>query len=151
MSTVDLEDRRVTIVGINYAPEVTGIGPYTTALARSLTEAGAGVHVITGLPHYPKWSVDDPAYATGNYWHETDGAVRLTRCRHWVPPQSTLKDRARMESTFFARALRTLRRDRSDLVIAITPSLGRIGGSCRREPGSAIRRRRSGFDGECRL
>lgn len=127
MTAVDLEDLRVTMVGINYAPEVTGIGPYTTAMANSLVEAGAGVHVITGLPHYPQWSVNDPAYATGNYWREADGAVRLTRCRHWVPPQSTLKDRARMESTFFARALRTLLRDQSDLVIAITPSLAGLG------------------------
>ncbi len=127
MSTVDLQGHRVTIVGINYAPEMTGIGPYTRAMAQSLVQAGAGVHMITGMPHYPQWSVDDPAYASGNYWHETDGHVRVTRCRHWVPPQSTLKNRARMESSFFARALRTLLRDRSDLVIAVTPSLAGLG------------------------
>lgn len=127
MSAIDLEDRKVTIVGINYAPEVTGIGPYTTAMARALTEVGARVHVITGIPHYPQWSVEDAAYDTGNYWHESDHGVRLTRCRHWVPPQSTLKDRARMESSFFARALRILLRDRSELVIAVTPSLAGLG------------------------
>ncbi len=48
-----LTGRRITVVGINYAPEPSGIAPYTTALARALSEAGAAVHVITGLPQLP--------------------------------------------------------------------------------------------------
>lgn len=117
-----LTGRSITIVGINYAPEATGIAPYTTALARSLSAAGAEVHVVTGLPHYPQWSVD-PKYTNGSFFSEFDGDVRITRCRHFVPSNPDLVGRSRMELSFLARALRVVRRDSSDLVLTVTPSL----------------------------
>jgi hypothetical protein len=48
---------RVLIIGINYRPEVTGIGPYTAGLAEHLAARGDDVTVITGLPHYPAWRI----------------------------------------------------------------------------------------------
>ncbi|MBM9469131.1 glycosyltransferase family 4 protein [Nakamurella sp. YIM 132084] len=127
---------RITVVGINYAPEPTGSAPYVTALARALADGGAHVHVVTGLPHYPQWRVDDPRYANGDFWQEWDGSVQVTRCRHWVPPQSSMKDRARMEASFFRRALQVLRGERPDLVIASVPVLGALAA-----PLAAYRRR----------
>jgi len=44
---------KVVILGINYAPEPTGIAPYTTGLAMGLAERGHDVLVLTGHPHYP--------------------------------------------------------------------------------------------------
>ena len=119
----DLAGRTVTVVGINYAPEPTGIAPYTTALAHALSEAGAKVHVITGLPHYPQWSVDDPRFASGSYFTELDGTIQVTRCRHFVPKHPDLVGRMRLEATFLARAAPMVLRDRSDLVITVTPSM----------------------------
>ncbi|MBD0321819.1 MAG: glycosyltransferase WbuB, partial [Aldersonia sp.] len=46
---------RVKIVGINYAPETTGIAPYTSGLADGLAARGHRVEVLTGQPHYPQW------------------------------------------------------------------------------------------------
>ena len=48
---------RVLIIGINYRPELTGIGPYTADLAEHLASRGDRVTVITGLPHYPGWRI----------------------------------------------------------------------------------------------
>ena len=48
---------RLRIIGINYAPESTGIAPYTTGLAEHLAIAGHEVTVVTGLPHYPAWRI----------------------------------------------------------------------------------------------
>ena len=45
--------KHVLVVGINYAPEPTGIAPYTTGLAEHLAQTAASVEVFTGLPHYP--------------------------------------------------------------------------------------------------
>ncbi len=118
-----LTGRSITIVGINYAPEETGIAPYTTALARALSAAGAQVHVVTGLPHYPQWSMDTPEYRNGSFFSEFDGDIRVTRCRHHVPANPNLMGRSRMETTFLARALKVVRRDESDLVLTVTPSL----------------------------
>lgn len=117
-----LTGRSITIVGINYAPEVTGIAPYTTSLARALSAAGAKVHVVTGLPHYPQWSVA-PEYQNGSFFGEVDGDIRITRCRHHVPTIPNLVGRSRMETTFLARALKVVRHEKSDLVLTVTPSL----------------------------
>ena len=57
MPDPDLRGRRVLVVGINYAPEHTGIAPYTTNACSYLAEQGAEVFVLTGLPHYPQWTV----------------------------------------------------------------------------------------------
>ena len=46
---------RVLIVGINYSPEPTGIGPFTAGLAEHLAARGDEVTVLTGLPSYPGW------------------------------------------------------------------------------------------------
>src|SRR4051812_50172102 len=46
---------RVLVVGVNYAPETTGVAPYTTAVAEHLASLGAEVTVVAGMPHYPQW------------------------------------------------------------------------------------------------
>ena len=118
----DLTGARVALVGINYAPESTGIGPYTSAMAHTWADAGAQVKVVTGVPHCPAWRVD-PAYATGRRRHEHDGAVDLLRLRHHVPAHPGLVGRARMEGSFFRAAAPAVARTPSDVVVAVTPSI----------------------------
>jgi colanic acid biosynthesis glycosyl transferase WcaI len=122
-SSSSLSGLGICLVGINYAPDSTGIAPYNTAMAAAFREAGADVHVITGIPHYPEWRVKDPAYSRGSRWAETLDGVEVTRVKHHVPAQSTLAGRARMEASFLAGATPIVRKDKSDIVIAVTPSL----------------------------
>ena len=77
---------RVLIIGLNYAPELVGIGPYTQGLAQALAEAGAAVEAVVAKPYYPQWRTM-PAYAGGGWRREQDGAVSLTRCPIYVPKQ----------------------------------------------------------------
>ena len=119
----EFTDVSICLVGINLAPETTGIAPYTTAMARTLAEAGASVHVVTGIPHYPQWSVSDARYRSGRLWREELDGIAITRCRHHVPAQPDLVGRARLEGSFLARARRVVRADQSDVIIAVTPSL----------------------------
>lgn len=44
---------RLLIVSINYAPEVTGTGPYVAGAARALAAAGRDVHALAGLERLP--------------------------------------------------------------------------------------------------
>ena len=64
----ELDGASICVVGINLAPETTGIAPYTTALALTLAAAGASIHVVTGIPHYPQWTISDERYRTGRVW-----------------------------------------------------------------------------------
>lgn len=49
--------RRIPIVGINYAPEHSGIAPCATGAAEYLAAQGDDVQVLTGIPYYPNGSV----------------------------------------------------------------------------------------------
>lgn len=111
---------RVLILGINYAPERTGIAPYTTGLARHLS-VKHDVTVLTGLPHYPDWVVDDDY----RNWRaeELDGKVRVIRLRHYVPTSPTAYKRAIYEMSWAARAAATGLALPCDLVIAVVPAL----------------------------
>ena len=50
---------RILLVGSNYAPEETGIAPYTTGIAEHFAGHGHAVTVLTGFPSYPESRVYD--------------------------------------------------------------------------------------------
>ncbi len=74
--------RRVLIIGINYRPELTAVGPYTAGLAEHLAARGDQVSVIPGLPHYPDWRI---ARGTPRalLHRETIGGVTVIRAAHY--------------------------------------------------------------------
>jgi colanic acid biosynthesis glycosyl transferase WcaI len=112
---------KITIVGINYFPEVTGIAPYTTGMAEGLAAYGHEVNVVTGLPHYPEWRVYD-GYRSQRSYRETINGVTVDRLRHYVPEKPSPRNRIRMEASF-ARAALAAGFDRPSLVIAVSPAL----------------------------
>lgn len=64
-----LASSKVVVYGMNYAPEMAGVGRYTGEIAEHLANLGAEVTVVTTPPHYPGWKV-----------HETHGN-RYSRAR----------------------------------------------------------------------
>lgn len=114
---------RVLVVGINYAPETTGIAPYTAGMARALA-AEHDVTVVTAHPHYPQWRVAD-GYGGWRRAERVD-EVDVVRLRHYVPSDPTGASRILSEMTF---ALRTglARVPRPDAVVVVTPALLPIG------------------------
>lgn len=111
---------RVVLLGINYAPEPTGIAPYTTGLAAGLANRGHDVLVLTGQPHYPYWkrATNGARFRTEEY---IDG-VRVRRLNHSVPPRLSWTGRAEMELTFGLQLI-TTRWGRPEVVISVTPPL----------------------------
>ena len=70
--------RRVVVYGMNYAPELTGVGRYTGDIGSYLAKQGVDVEVVTAVPHYPGWRV---SYGYRNtYGVERRDGVRVTRC-----------------------------------------------------------------------
>ena len=110
----------VTVLGVNYPPEPTGISPYTGAMARGLAKRGYETHVVTTHPHYPEWRVK-PGYGQWSRREHLDG-VDVRRVRHYVPSQPTGVRRLLSELSFGARL--TLSRWRKpDAVVTISPAL----------------------------
>ena len=116
----------VLILGINYAPEPVGIGPYTTGMAEALAAAGHAVTVVTAKPYYPAWKTD-PAYAGGGVRRGVENGVTVLRLPIYVPAVPNGRRRLMHHMSFAARAQPALiaeaRRQRPDVVIAIAPSL----------------------------
>jgi glycosyltransferase involved in cell wall biosynthesis len=112
---------RVTIAGINYAPETTGIAPYTTGLATGLRKKGHDVEVVTGIPHYPEWRVR-PGYGGGRTADEIIDGVPVRRLTHYVPDPPGGLGRVRMEASFGARLALSLAAE-PDVVLCVSPAL----------------------------
>ena len=75
---------KLLVYGINFAPELTGIGKYTGEMAQWLAAAGHEVRVITAPPYYPAWKVG--AGYSGRWWRrEAWQGVDVWRCPLWVP------------------------------------------------------------------
>ncbi len=77
---------KLLIYGINFAPELTGIGKYTGEMAQWLAQAGHEVRVITAPPYYPEWQVHE-GHSAGRYRSESWHGVRVLRTPLWVPSQ----------------------------------------------------------------
>lgn len=116
----------VLIIGLNHAPETTGIAPYTSGLSQMLAADGHAVHVVTGMPHYPQWRVADDYRGARRARRERDGAVRVTRVPHPVPARPTGASRIGMEAVFAMRSA-LVRGPRPDVVLAVSPALLGVG------------------------
>lgn len=75
---------RIIINGINYFPELIGIGKYTGEMAEWLAANGHEVIVITAPPYYPSWKVLN-GYSSFLYKTEIVNGVKIIRCPIWVP------------------------------------------------------------------
>lgn len=111
---------RILIVGINYAPEVIGIAPYTTGMASALAQRGHEVEVFTGYPHYPDWKRGAGRVAFRS--RERIDGVTIRRFAHPVPPRFSWLARALMEIVFGLQVA-TARWGKRDVVICVTPPL----------------------------
>ena len=81
---------KILVYGINYSPELTGIGKYTGEMVAWMAQQGHDVRVITAPPYYPQWKVNG-RYSSWRYRREEGDAI-VWRCPLYVPEQpSTLK------------------------------------------------------------
>lgn len=110
---------RVTLVGLNYPPEPTGIAIYSGGLAEGLADLGWDVRVITGLPHYPQWRVYE-GYGQGET--ETELGVHVARRRHPVPAKPRMLNRLLMEVVFGFNAA-VARWRHPEVVVLVSPAL----------------------------
>jgi len=96
---------KLLVYGINYHPELTGIGKFTGEMCDWLAERGHEVNVITALPYYPKWKVYEE-YKNRNFIKEVINGVNVYRVPLYLPKKVTAKTRILHELSFNFNALR---------------------------------------------
>jgi colanic acid biosynthesis glycosyl transferase WcaI len=115
---------KVLILSINYWPEVTGIGAFTTYRAEHLAASGHEVDVCTTFPYYPEWKVP-PAYAGRLAQSEERNGVKIVRSYAYIPNPVTALKRVVFEASFILFAtMRAVGRRRPDVLLVVSPPLG---------------------------
>lgn len=80
---------RILIYGLNYSPELTGIGKYTGEMASWLAGRGHDVHVVTAPPYYPAWSIREDYRGKLYRTEKVHGEPVVYRTPLYVPAQPT--------------------------------------------------------------
>jgi len=138
---------RILIHGINYAPELTGIGKYSGEMAEWLAAQGHEVRVVTAPPYYPQWKV---AEGFVNGWRKEVGrsgfnptgqddvaqfsraqarptkSVTIYRCPLWVPAKPSGLKRVLHLASFALSSFPIMLRQifwRPDVVWVVEPPL----------------------------
>jgi colanic acid biosynthesis glycosyl transferase WcaI len=117
---------RILLHGINYSPELTGIGKYSGEMAQWLAARGHHVRVVTAPPYYPAWRVRTD-YRGWSYKTEPgngDG-VRVYRCPLYVPRRPSGKTRVLHLGSFMLSSLPIMLSQaqwRPDVVLAVEPT-----------------------------
>jgi len=116
---------RILIYGINYFPELTGIGKYTGEMAEWLAARGHDVRIVTAPPYYPAWHVAD-GYSRWKYSHERLNGVKVWRCPLYVPANQSGLKRIFHLASFALSSLPVMIRQifwKPDVVLVIEPPL----------------------------
>ncbi|MBC7366178.1 MAG: WcaI family glycosyltransferase [Undibacterium sp.] len=115
---------KITLWGINYAPESIGIAPFNRELCEFLAGRGHDVTAVTSFAYYPHWRKQ---FADRGRWHRRESAngVRLHRCWCYVPAVVTTPGRIVHELSFGLVSMgRILALPRADVYVVVSPPLG---------------------------
>lgn len=117
---------RILFLGINYAPEPVGIGPYSSGAAEALAAMGHEVEVVAALPYYPDWRTPE-AYRRLTPRRDVENGVRVTRVPIYVPARPNGIRRVLHHMSFALSAalpmLGAAIRRRPDIVFTVAPSM----------------------------
>jgi colanic acid biosynthesis glycosyl transferase WcaI len=75
---------RIILYSLNYAPEIVGIGKYSSDFVKWLTERNHEVLVLCAPPYYPQWRIES-GYDGWFYKKERINNSTVLRCPLWVP------------------------------------------------------------------
>lgn len=114
---------KLTVWGINYHPEPTGIAPYNTDLCEYLKERGHEVRMISSFRYYPHWE-KLPSDQRRLFRTDTIRQVPVHRCWCFVPKRLTALKRILHELSFcLFSTLRVLALPRPDVLVVVSPPL----------------------------
>lgn len=116
---------KILLYGINYSPELTGIGKYSGEMASWLAAQGHEVRVVTAPPYYPDWKVW-PGFSSWRFNKRQEAGVTVIRCPLYVPAKPTAIKRLLHLASFSlssSAALFAQLRWKPELVILVVPTL----------------------------
>mgnify|MGYP006120657103 FL=1 len=117
-----MKKTEITFIGLNFAPEDSAIGLYSSEWVNQLESDGHNVTVVTGFPYYPQWSVFKQYKNKPRFLQEYIGGTKILRYRQYVPKAPTFFKRIVHIIDFTIGSLFNLFKiKKCDLVIAVVP------------------------------
>jgi colanic acid biosynthesis glycosyl transferase WcaI len=116
---------RILVYGINYSPELTGIGKYTGDMASWLSHRGHQVRVVTAPPYYPAWSIREDYRGKLYSTEEHSGEPIVYRTPLFVPAKPTGVKRMAHLFSFMLGSLPVMLRQcfwNPDVVFTVEPT-----------------------------
>ena len=114
--------KNITLIGVNYYPEDSAIGLYSSQWARYLKDQGYKVSVITAFPYYPHWRIREDYKNKPTFFNEKIDGVSVFRYKLYVPQTPTFINRVFHLTDFTIGSLFNLFKiKKNDLVISVIP------------------------------
>jgi len=115
---------KILIYGINYSPELTGVGVYTSGMTKWLASKNHECRVITAHPYYPEWKIQKD-YNPWLYTKETNENITVFRCPLWIPKKPNTLSRVLHLASFMLSSLPVLIRNslwKPNIILCIEPT-----------------------------
>ena len=118
--------KRVLIYGMNYAPEIAGVGRYSGEIGEHFASLGHEVCVITTPPHYPGWQAQG-VHSANRWTKESLAGATVFRCPLYLHTEMKGVRRLLAPLTFAMSsapvAFWQILTRRPEVVLAIEPTL----------------------------
>ncbi len=117
-----MKNENITFISLNYAPEDSAIGLYSSQWVEFLESKGHNVTVVTAFPYYPQWEIYKDYKSKPLFYKESIGSTTLLRYRQYVPKTPTFFKRIVHLLDFTCGSFVNLFKIKNcDLVIAVVP------------------------------
>ncbi len=115
-------NKTITLIGINYYPEDTAVGIYSTQMLEYLSQKGFKINVLTGFPYYPEWKIKNDYQNKPKFYKEVINNINIYRYKQYVPKKPTfLKRIIHLFDFTLGTYINSFKIKQTDLVIAIVP------------------------------
>lgn len=117
-----MKRKNITFISLNYYPEDTAIGLYSSQWVEYLEDHGFEVSVITAFPYYPQWEIRQEYKNKPRFLREEKGQTKIFRYKQYVPKKLTFVKRILHLIDFTIGSFFNLYKiKKSDLVISVVP------------------------------
>lgn len=114
--------KKIAVVGLNYYPEESSTGLYTTEMCDYLQKEFS-VEMITGYPYYPEWKISEDYIEKNGVIEENRNGVKIVRVKQYVPKKVNPINRLYHYYDFYKKALEIVKQNEYDLVQVILPNI----------------------------
>lgn len=114
--------KKIAVVGLNYYPEESSTGLYTTEMCDYLQKEFE-VTVITGYPYYPEWKISNEYIPKNGILEEKRNNIKIYRVKQYVPKKVNPLNRLYHYYNFYKKALDVAQKNSFDMVQVILPNI----------------------------